>query len=62
MDSCLWNLLDEETFTAKDFIFLVEAFPAQSRKSHDLLYAAIEKFIDKILKLCRTMKRLRGVN
>ena len=47
VDSCLWNLLDEETFSAKDFIFLVEAFPAQSRKSHDLLYAAIEKFIEK---------------
>lgn len=46
-DACLWNFLDTSisAIAADDFISFIQAFPAKSRPSHDLLYAAIEKII-----------------
>eukprot|EP00249_Psilotum_nudum_P005220 c18671_g1_i1 orf=958-2001(-) len=48
VDSCLWQLVDADCMPSSDlFVSLIEAFPASSRKSHDLLFTAIEKLESK---------------
>ncbi|KAI5082520.1 hypothetical protein GOP47_0002263 [Adiantum capillus-veneris] len=47
VDSCLWSFVDTACISAEDFISFIEAFPKDSRTSHDMLYTAIEKLIAK---------------
>lgn len=47
VDSCLWKSIDSTSIDASEFISFIEAFPASCRRSHDMLYAAIEKLLAK---------------
>eukprot|EP00249_Psilotum_nudum_P008658 c21428_g1_i1 orf=636-2168(+) len=47
VDSCLWKIVDAARIPVSAFLSLIEAFPATSRKSHDLLFTAIQKLTAK---------------
>lgn len=47
VDACLWSFVESACISAEDFVSFIEAFPESSRTSHDMLYTAIEKLIEK---------------
>ncbi|GLJ36477.1 hypothetical protein SUGI_0732520 [Cryptomeria japonica] len=47
VDSCLWSYVDCGSISPSDFSFIFESFPHSFRQSHDFLYTAIQKLVEK---------------
>ncbi|BBN00678.1 hypothetical protein MPTK1_2g01120 [Marchantia polymorpha subsp. ruderalis] len=47
VDGFIWNYAESIAVSTDVLVALIKAFPAQSRRSHDTLYGAIEKLLNK---------------